>query len=52
MDELSRAWDEHAEKWIAWARTPGHDSYWVFHRDVFLEIVPEPSGRTLDLGCG
>lgn len=52
MDDLSRAWDEHAEKWIAWARKPGHDSYWVFHRDVFLELVPEPSGRTLDLGCG
>jgi SAM-dependent methyltransferase len=52
MDELSRAWDEHAEKWIAWARKPGHDSYWVFHRDVFLELVPPPSGQTLDLGCG
>jgi len=52
VDELSRAWDEHAASWIAWARKPGHDSYWVFHRDVFLEIVPEPSGRTLDLGCG
>jgi SAM-dependent methyltransferase len=52
MDELSRAWDEHAAKWIAWARKPGHDSYWVFHRDAFLELVPPSSGRTLDLGCG
>jgi SAM-dependent methyltransferase len=52
MDELSRAWDEQAANWIAWARKPGHDSYWVFHRDAFLELVPEPSGRTLDLGCG
>jgi SAM-dependent methyltransferase len=52
VDELSRAWHEHAANWIAWARKPGHDSYWVFHRDVFLELVPEPSGRTLDLGCG
>jgi SAM-dependent methyltransferase len=52
VDELSRAWDDHAGKWIAWARKPGHDSYWVFHRDVFLELVPKPSGRTLDLGCG
>jgi SAM-dependent methyltransferase len=52
VDELSRAWDEQAEKWIAWARKPGHDSYWIFHRDVFLELVPPPSGRTLDLGCG
>jgi SAM-dependent methyltransferase len=52
MDELSRAWDEQAENWIAWARKPGHDSYWVFHRDAFLGLVPPPRGRTLDLGCG
>ena len=39
-------------EWIAWARKPGHDSYWLFHRDAFLELVPEPNGRTLDLGCG
>jgi SAM-dependent methyltransferase len=52
VDELSRAWDEHAQSWIAWARKPGHDSYWIFHRDVFLDLVPEPSGLTLDLGCG
>jgi ubiquinone/menaquinone biosynthesis C-methylase UbiE len=52
MDELSRAWDEHAAKWIAWAREPGHDSYWIFHREAFLEPVPKPGARTLDLGCG
>ena len=32
--------------------SPGHDSYWQFHRDVFLELVPKAAGRTLDLGCG
>jgi SAM-dependent methyltransferase len=52
VSELRRAWDENAAAWIAWARTPDHDSYWRFHRDLFLEIVPPPSGRTLDLGCG
>ena len=52
MSELSRAWEENAAAWIAWAREPGHDSYWRFHRDLFLEIVPPPSGRTLDVGCG
>lgn len=52
MGELSRAWEQNAAAWIAWAREPGHDSYWRFHRDLFLEIVPEPDGRTLDLGCG
>ena len=37
---------------MAWARAPGHDSYWRFHRDRFLELLPASSGLTLDLGCG
>ena len=52
MSELRQAWEENAAAWIAWARTPGHDSYWRFHRDLFLELVPPPAGRTLDVGCG
>jgi SAM-dependent methyltransferase len=46
------AWDAHAPEWIAWARTPGHDSYWQFHRDAFLPLVPPPGRLSLDLGCG
>jgi len=49
---LRDAWDSHAEQWIAWARTPGHDSYWRFHRDAFLPLVPAPGRLTLDVGCG
>jgi SAM-dependent methyltransferase len=52
VDELQNAWEENAPAWIRWAREPGHDSYWRFHRDLFFELVPEPTGRTLDLGCG
>jgi SAM-dependent methyltransferase len=52
VTDLRQAWEENAAAWVAWARAPGHDSYWRFHRDVFLELVPAPSGRTLDLGCG
>ena len=50
--DLRGAWEQHAPAWVAWAREPGHDSYWRFHRDVFLELVPPPGRRTLDLGCG
>ncbi|HEY2802488.1 MAG TPA: class I SAM-dependent methyltransferase [Actinomycetota bacterium] len=50
--DLRAAWGEHSDQWIAWARQPGHDSYWRFHRDAFLEIVPDPGRRTLDVGCG
>jgi SAM-dependent methyltransferase len=51
MDLIER-WEAHANEWIAWARTAGHDSYWRFHRDQFLEIVPPPERRTVDIGCG
>jgi SAM-dependent methyltransferase len=50
--DLRGAWAEHAEAWIRWAREPDHDSYWRFHRNLFLELVPSPGRRTLDLGCG
>ena len=49
---LSDAWEREANAWIKWARAPGHDSYWRFHRDQFLAIVPPPGRLTLDLGCG
>lgn len=50
--ELRQAWERHATEWIPWARTPGHDSYWKFHRDAFLPLVPDPGRLTVDLGCG
>ena len=49
---LRDAWEEQAEKWTVWARHAGHDSYHRFHRDAFLELVPPPGRRTLDVGCG
>jgi SAM-dependent methyltransferase len=51
-DSLLNAWRSHANNWIAWARTPGHDSYWRFHREQFLDLVPTSGQRTLDIGCG
>jgi SAM-dependent methyltransferase len=49
---LTEAWEAEAGDWTAWARAPGHDSYWRFHRDAFLELVPPPGVLTLDVGCG
>jgi SAM-dependent methyltransferase len=49
---LSDRWEQEAENWIRWARTPGHDSYWRFHRDQFLELLPPPGKLTVDIGCG
>jgi SAM-dependent methyltransferase len=49
---LREAWDAEAENWVRWAREPGHDSYWRFHRDRFLELLPPPGRLTVDVGCG
>ncbi len=26
------SWEAHSRQWIRWARQPGHDSYWRYHR--------------------
>jgi SAM-dependent methyltransferase len=49
---LDEGWNQHAQEWITWARTPDHDSYWTFHRDAFLPLVPKPGKLTVDIGCG
>jgi SAM-dependent methyltransferase len=49
---VSRAhWDEQAENWAAWARTPDFDAYWEY-APAFFELVPAPQRRTLEVGCG
>lgn len=50
--DLGERWEAQAAERIAWARAPGHDSYWLFHRDQFLEVVPPAGRRTVDIGCG
>jgi SAM-dependent methyltransferase len=50
--DLGAAWARHSDAWLHWAREPGHDSYWRFHRDQFFDLLPPAGRRTLDLGCG
>jgi len=49
---LGDFWEQRAGQWVRWAREPGHDSYWRFHRDRFLELLPPPGRLTVDVGCG
>lgn len=49
---LGEEWATEAGRWIRWARAPGHDSYWRFHRRQLLGLVPAPGRLTLDVGCG
>jgi ubiquinone/menaquinone biosynthesis C-methylase UbiE len=53
LDDVSHAWEENAEQWLAWARTPAHDVYYSeLNLPAFAEIVPAAGRRTLDVGCG
>jgi len=45
-------WEHEAERWVRWARTPGHDAYWHYSPSFFDTVVPRPGRRTLELGCG
>ncbi len=49
---LRDAWDNQADNWIRWTRTPGHDSFEHFHGDAFFSLLPEPGRLTLDIGAG
>ncbi len=50
---LRESWDTHAHEWIKWVRAPGRqDSYWRFHRERFLSLVPDAGQLTVDIGCG
>lgn len=45
-------WDEEAENWVLWARTPGHDAYWYYRDGFFEEVVPPRSALKVEVGCG
>lgn len=49
----AEAWEEHAQAWARWTRTPGHDHHYEhLNLPAFLALLPEPGRLTLDLGCG
>jgi ubiquinone/menaquinone biosynthesis C-methylase UbiE len=43
--------EERAQGWLDWARTPVHDAYWTY-REAFFALVPAPGAATLEVGCG
>jgi SAM-dependent methyltransferase len=46
-------WEAEAGNWAAFTRTPGHDhSHDDINLPVLRDLLPEPAGATLDLGCG
>jgi len=50
---LRDSWDAQADAWLRFARTPGHDrAHELVNFPPFLELLPTPGKKTLDLGCG
>jgi SAM-dependent methyltransferase len=50
---LSAAWEDHADEWIAWARTSSFDGFWQGTWPALRELLPEPGpGPVIDVGCG
>jgi SAM-dependent methyltransferase len=46
------SWEQQAANWVAWARTPDHDVFQYFSPLFIDEILPQPFGPTLEVGCG
>src|ERR1700682_5639646 len=50
---LRGAWDEHAGDWVRWARSAELDhAFWRLNLPALVDLLPAPSGLTLDVGCG
>ena len=49
---LADAWEEHAGDWISWARSSELDGFRDGTWPELASLVPSPSGRTVEIGCG
>lgn len=49
---LADAWERHADEWLGWAGTPGHDGFWESTWPELQALLPPPAGLTVELGCG
>lgn len=53
MGDERRHWDGIADTWIRWTSTPGQDPFGDgINLPALMDLVPAPSGRTLEVGCG
>ncbi|MGH2895389.1 MAG: class I SAM-dependent methyltransferase [Solirubrobacteraceae bacterium] len=49
----TEAWNAHADGWLRWARTPGHDHHYEhLNLPALLALLPSPGRLTVDLACG
>ncbi|MFN2594849.1 MAG: class I SAM-dependent methyltransferase [Actinomycetota bacterium] len=49
---MSQTWEDEAENWVKWVRTPGHDIFRIYSGTFYGEVLPRSFGPTLEVGCG
>jgi SAM-dependent methyltransferase len=49
---LGEAWEQHAQEWIAWARTAGHDGFWEGTWPALRAILGPPGKLVVEIGSG
>jgi SAM-dependent methyltransferase len=52
MTSVGEGWEQEAENWVRWTRTPGFDAYWYYGDAFFAHIVPPAGRQTLEIGSG
>jgi ubiquinone/menaquinone biosynthesis C-methylase UbiE len=50
---FQEVWEQRAEEWVRWARSPELDfGFWELNLPAMLELMPAPGRLTLDVACG
>jgi SAM-dependent methyltransferase len=49
---LGQAWEHHAQDWIVWARTEGHDGFWGGTWPALRAVLGPPGELVVEIGCG
>jgi SAM-dependent methyltransferase len=50
--DTAAAWEAHADSWLAWSDPAQRDGFWTDTWPTVRQMLPPPSGLTLDVGCG
>lgn len=52
MGSLADGWEQHADRWISWARTSGHDAFADSTWPQLEAVLPAPAELVIEVGCG